>query len=125
MGRRAKRTHRKKKGGMPRRLNPNASPFKPMNLNDSAPPAHLLNPNASPFQPMNLNASAPPAHLLNQHSPSPSSDMSLSSESSYGLDGPVVMPSTMRTDRNLRSETGPLGERQLPQEVIRHTGDRA
>ena len=31
----------------------------------------------------------------------------------------------MRTDRNLRSETGPLGERQLPQEVIRHIGDRA
>ena len=104
MGRRAKRTHRKKKGGMPRRLNPNASPF----------------------QPMNLNASAPPAHLLNQHSSSNSSDIpSLSSESSYGLDGPVVMPSTMRTDRNLRSETGPLGERQLPQEVIRHIGDRA
>ena len=88
MGRRAKRTQRKKKGGM--RLSANAPAFVP------------------PTDVQNISASS-----------------SLSSESSYGLDGPVVMPSTMRKDRNSRYETGPLGENQLPQEVIRTIGDRA
>tara|TARA_B110000285_G_scaffold230160_1_gene296225 strand:- start:2075 stop:3604 length:1530 start_codon:yes stop_codon:yes gene_type:complete len=88
MGKRAKRTQRKKRGGM--RLSANAPSF------------------------------VPPTDVQNQD---PSS--SLSSESSYGLGGPVVMPSTMRKDRNSRYETGPLGEKQLPQEVIRTIGDRA